>query len=76
MADMPSFHDTFTLSMTFKDGFYFDDDGVRHNRLGVEGSYTYEQSMCVGKCKGPVPDEVLDGMVENAMNHAVGAHSP
>ena len=58
--------------MTFKDGFYFNDDGVRHNRLGVDGSYTYEQSTSVGEEEGPVPDEVLDGMVENA----VGTNSP
>jgi hypothetical protein len=62
--------------MTFKDGFYFNDDGVRHNRFGVEDSYPYEQLTFVGEGEGSVLDEVLDGMVENAMNHVVGANSP
>ena len=62
--------------MTFRDGFYYDADGVRHTRDGDPGSYRYKQSTSVSLGDSPVREEELAEMVNTAMEHAMGVISP
>ena len=62
--------------MLFKDCFFYNSDGIRHVRHGEEGNYTYEESTTIGTTKGPVPDDVVADMVEQAVVHTVGSTSP
>ena len=71
-----SFIDTFRTEMFFKDGFFYNSDGIRHVRHGEEGNYTYEETTTIGTVEGPVPDDVVGDMVKQAVVHTVGSTSP
>ena len=73
--DVAEFRETFTTPMTFKDGFYYDVDGVRHTRHGDPGSYRYEQSTSISLGDSPVREDVLAEMVNTAMEHVTGVAS-
>ena len=62
--------------MFFRDDFFYNSDGIRHVRHGEEGNYTYEETTTIGTAKGPVPDDVVADMVEQAVVHTVGSTSP
>ena len=74
--NVAEFRETFIAPMTFRDGFYYDVDGVRHTRHGDPGSYRYEQSTSVSLGDSPVQEEELAEMVNTAMEHATGVMSP
>ena len=61
--------------MSFRNGFYFDQDGIRHVRSGEPGNYMYEQNTTIGTANDSVPDDDVDNMVENAIGHATGLPS-
>ena len=71
-----SFLDTFRTEMFFRDGFFYNSDGIRHVRHGEEGNYTYEEATTIGTAEGPMPDDVVADMVEQAVVHTVGSTSP
>ena len=61
--------------MSFRDGFYFDQDEIRHVRSGEPGNYRYEQSTTIGTANNLVSGDDVDNMVENAIGHATGLPS-
>ena len=67
-----SFQQTFGPIMSFRDGFYFDQDGIRHVRNGEPRNYRYEQSITIGTANNSVSDDDVDNMVGNAIGHATG----
>jgi hypothetical protein len=61
------------------DGLYYDREGVRYRRLGVEGQYTYEQVttvLQVGLDVDRVTSPVVDAMVSNALQHVTADTPP
>ena len=70
------FWNTFTTPMTFRDGFYYDANGIRHTRHDDPGNYRYEQSTSISLGDSPVQEDVLAEMVNSAMEHAMGVASP
>ena len=50
--------------MFFRNGFFYNSDGIRHVRHGEEGNYTYEENTTIGTAEGPVPNDVAADMVE------------
>ena len=62
--------------MSYRDGFYYNDDGIRHMRHGKPGNYSYVQSACVSYGDRPVQEDELANMVNNAMEHVFGVASP
>lgn len=65
--------------MLFKDGFYYNDDGVRHMRHGKPGSYRYVESASIslgGTVDCPVHIHELSAMVANTIGHVEGVASP
>ena len=74
--DVAEFRKTFTAPMTFRDGFYYDADGIRHTRHGDPGNYIYEQSTSISLGDSPVQEDELAEMVNSAMEHATGVASP
>jgi hypothetical protein len=81
LEDVAAFQGAFSLDreMSFKDGFYYNDDGIRHTRHGEPGSYRYVESASIslgGTVDRPVHAHELSAMVENAIGHVEGVILP
>lgn len=74
--DVAAFQGAFSSIMSFRDGFYYNDDGIRHTRHGEPGNYRYVQCASVSFGDRSVHDDELADMVNNAMEHVFGVASP
>jgi hypothetical protein len=62
--------------MSYRNGFYYIDDGIRHTRHDEPGNYRYVQSASVSSRNHPIQEDELADMVNNAMEHVFGVTSP
>ena len=74
--DVATFQGAFSSIMSYRDGFYYNDDGIRHTRHGEPGNYSYVQSASVSSGDRPVQEDELADMINNAMEHVFRAASP
>ena len=75
-GDDALFQAAFASKMTLKFGYYWDDKGIRYERFGEEGNYTYEVLTSIAEGEYTIPEEVVDRMVQNAVDHALGTFLP
>lgn len=74
-ADTIAFNEAFAPMMTFRDGFYYNTDGIRYTRHGEPGSYTYEESASISlqdSIDPPVSLAAVDRMVHEAYEGSTG----
>ena len=70
-----TFREAFAPVISFKDGFYYNIDGVRYTRHGDPGGYTYEESASISvqdSVERPVSPAEVDVMVTKAYEATVG----
>ena len=73
--DIATFQGAFSSIMSYRDGFYYNDDGIRHTRHGEPSNYKYVQSAFVSFGDRLIQEDELADMVNNAMEHVFGAAS-
>lgn len=74
--DVATFQGAFSSIMSYRDGFYYNDDGIRHTRHGEPSNYRYVQFASVSVVDHLVHEDELADMVNNAMEHVFGVASP
>ena len=52
--DVATFQGVFSSIMLYRDGFYYNDDGIRYTRHGEPSNYSYVQSASVSSGNHPV----------------------
>ena len=55
--------------MSYRDGFYYNDDDIKHTRYGEPSNYSYVQSASASSGNQLVQEDGLADMVNNAMEH-------
>jgi hypothetical protein len=73
--DAPAFQVVFAPVMSFRDGFYYNVDGIKYVRHGEPGNYTYEESASISlqdTRDRPVSPTAVDAMVNKAYEGSTG----